>query len=104
MLEIKPWLETTGYVVEEDLFMKPPSLPYIIFKENNDVSGADDKNCIVDRKISIELYSEEINKVAEKAIETLLNEKTIQYSKNRIWLNTEMMFETIYDFNLIEKF
>jgi len=104
MLETKPWLETTGYAVEEELFMKPPSLPYIIFTENNDVSGADNKNCIVDRGISIELYSEEINKVAEKAIENLLDEKAIQYSKDRTWLNTEMMFETIYDFVFKEKF
>lgn len=104
MLEIKSWLETTGYMVEEELFIKPPSLPYIIFTEEIDTSGADDKNCIADRKISIELYSEEINKVAEQAIENLLNEKSIQYSKSRVWLNEEMMFETIYGFNLIEKF
>jgi hypothetical protein len=103
MLEIKTWLETTGMKVAEERFLKPPALPYIVLLDETDVSGADDKNCIADRKISIELYSDKINKIAEQAIGNLLNEKAIEYKKNRIWIDSEKFFQTVYDFKLIEK-
>lgn len=103
MLDIETWLETTGLKVAEEHFIKPPPLPYIIFTENNDVSGPDDKNCIADRNISIELYSAKIDRVSEVKIENLLNLKAIQYSKDRIWIDSETLFETVFDFNIIEK-
>lgn len=104
MLDVKTWLETTGMKVAEERFLKPPALPYIIFLEEADVSGGDNKNCISNRIISVELYSDKINKIAEKAIEDLLNEKAIEYKRDRTWIETEMFFQTVYDFNLIEKF
>lgn len=104
MLDIKSWLETTNMKVEEERFLKPPALPYILFNDNSNISGADDKNCIANRQITIELYSSRINNTAESLIETLLNEKNINYSKDRIWIQTEMYFQTVYDFELVEKF
>jgi len=103
MLDIKPWLQSTGMSVAEERFLKPPALPYIVFLESRDVSGADYKNCIADRDISIELYSSKIDKVAENKIEVLLNEKSIAYKKDHVWLDSENFFQTIYDFNLLEK-
>ncbi|WP_411680424.1 hypothetical protein [Clostridium thailandense] len=104
MLDVKVWLESTGMKVAQERFLKPPALPYIIFLETSSVSGADNKNCISDRSISIELYSDKINKASEGAIEDLLNEKAIEYSKDRTWIDSEKFFQTVYDFNLIEKF
>ena len=103
MLDIKPWLEITGYKVAEERFLKPPELPYIIFTEVTNISGADDKNCIADRNISIEHYSEKISKVSEKRIEDLLNEKAIEFKKDRTWIESEKFFQTVYNFSLIEK-
>ena len=103
MLDIKPWLETTSLKVSEERFLKPPSLPYIIFMEGSSVSGSDDKNCIADRDISIELYSLKVNHVLETLIENLLNEKSIKYKKDRMWIDSETMFEATYDFNFVEK-
>lgn len=104
MLDIKTWLESTGYNTTEERFSKPPALPYIVFIEDINVRGGDNENCIEERKINVELYSDKINKVAEKAIEDLLNEKSIEYKKERIWIDTENFFQTVYDFNFIEKF
>lgn len=104
MIDIKVWVETTGMKTEEERFIKPPPFPYIIYKEDLDVGGADNKNCIASRDIIVELYSGKIDKVAESLIENLLNVKAIKFKRNRIWLDSEMMYETIYDFNLIEKF
>jgi len=104
MLDIETWLETTGLKVAEVSFLKPPPLPYIIFMDNTEIRGADDKNCIAERDVSIEFYSGEVDHITEGLIENLLNEKAINYKRNRTWLDTEMMFETIYDFNFVEKF
>ncbi|QNU66918.1 hypothetical protein EHE19_019170 [Ruminiclostridium herbifermentans] len=103
LTDVKTWLETTGYKVAEERFLKPPALPYIIFIDHTDIRGADNKNCIATRQISIELYSDKINHEAEQKVEELLNKKAIHYSKNRTWLQAEMFFQTVYDFNLIEK-
>lgn len=103
LTDVKSWLETTGMKVAEERFFKPPALPYIVFLEDRAVSGADSKNCIADREISIELYSDKINQSDEQAIENLLNEKAINYKKDRTWIQAEMFFQTVYDFNLIEK-
>lgn len=104
MLDIETWLETTELKVSEEQFIKPPPLPYIIFMENTDVSGADNKNCIASRDLSVELYSSKVDHASEKLIEDLLNTKAIGYVKDRTWLDTEMMFQTVYDFNFVEKF
>ena len=101
MLAIKQWLETTGMTVAEERFLKPPALPYVVFTETTIVGGADDKNLIADRQISVELYSDKINVTAEQIVESLLNE--IHYTKSRIWVQTEMFFQTVYDFTLTEK-
>lgn len=101
MLDIKSWLETTDYKVAEERFLKPPALPYIIFTEETDMRGADNKNFIADRKLSIELYSDKINREAEKKIENLLEQ--IEYKKDRTWIDSEKFFQTVYDFNLLEK-
>lgn len=104
MLDIKTWLETTGMKAAEECFKNPPPLPYINFTDETRISGADDKNCIADRNISIELYSNKINHEAEQLIENLLNEKAISYKRDRTWIDSEKYFQTVYDFELIEKF
>ena len=103
LTDVKTWLETTTYKVAEEYFKEPPKPPYIIFIEESDVGGADDKNCIAERKISIEMYSLKIDKIAEKAIENLLNEKAIKYKRYHTWIESEEFFQTVYDFNLVEK-
>lgn len=103
MLDVKIWLETTEMKVAEERFLKPPALPYIVFTEDTNVRGADSKNCIADRIISVELYSDKINYEAEQNIESLLNEKSIEYKRERTWIDTEKFFQTVYNFNFTEK-
>lgn len=103
MLVIKSWLQTTGMGVAEESFSSPPALPYIVFNETTIVSGADDRNLMADRQISVELYSAKINVTAEQSIEALLNANAIHYTKGHTWIETEMFFQTVYDFDLTEK-
>lgn len=103
MLDVKSWLETTEMKVSENCFLKPPSLPYIIFNDEIKTGGADNKNCLANRVISIEMYSDRINKEKENLIETLLNEKSIEFKKSRTWIDSEKFFQTVYDFNIYER-
>jgi hypothetical protein len=103
MLDIKSWLELTEMKVAETCFLKPPALPYIIFTDDIKSGGADNKTCLVDRSITVEMYSERINKDKESIIESLLNEKTIEFKKRRTWIDSEKFFQTVYDFNIYEK-
>lgn len=103
MLDIKSFLNKTGMKVAENCFLKPPALPYIVFLENSSVGGADNKNCLIKRNITVELYSEKINRQKEKSVENLLNNRLINFSKNRTWIDSEGFFQTVYDFNLYEK-
>lgn len=103
MLDVKAWLETTGYKVAENRFVKPPPLPYIVFTERREVRGADYGNGIADRDIALELYSGVIDPVAESAVEGLLNNRAVEYSKERDWIPTESFFQTLYAFGMTEK-
>lgn len=103
LTDVKKLLETTGLKVAETCFLKPPALPYILFTDNVKVTGADKKTCISNRDITVELYSSKIDREKEKLIENLLNEKSIEYEKNRVWVDSEGFFQTVYDFFLIEK-
>jgi hypothetical protein len=104
MLDIKAWLETTGMKVAEESYRKPPPLPYIVFTEETSTGGADNRNCIASRSIGVELYAEKISRDAESKIEALLNGKAIEYKRDRTWIDSEHYYQTVYDFNLVEKF
>jgi hypothetical protein len=101
LTDVKTWLETTGLKVAEERFLRPPALPYIVFTESRKIYGADNKNKIASRNISIELYSEKIDTASENCVESLLN--GIDYNKDRIWIQSDLFFQTIYDFELVEK-
>ena len=83
MLDIKNFLERTGMKVAENCFLKPSALPYIVFLDNTSISGADDKNCLLDRDIIVELYSEKINKEKAKNQLTFQNEFIIINERHR---------------------
>ncbi|WP_066679319.1 hypothetical protein [Clostridium septicum] len=103
MLDVKELLKKTGLKVEETSFLKAPPLPYIIFLEDIEELGADIKNNIVERDITVEFYSSRIDKERENVIEDLLREKLIKFRKDRVYIDSQKFFETIYTFSLYEK-
>ena len=100
-INVKAMLEETGLKVAENCFLKPPALPYIVFLENSNFSGADNKICLLKRDITVELYNSKINR--EKEVEEILIKNSIEFSKERTWIDSEKIFQTVYDFNLYEK-
>lgn len=103
MLDVKTWLETTGMNVAETSFKISPNLPYIVFLSDEDSKGADDKICIIERDITVELYSDVIKREKEKLLEDLFKKEKINFRKSRIWIDSEKIYQTTYDFSLYEK-
>ncbi len=102
-IDVKAMLEETGLKVAENCFLRPPALPYIVFLENSNFSGADNKICLLERDITVELYSSKIEREKEKAVEEILIKNSVEFSKERTWIDSEKIFQTVYDFNLYEK-
>ena len=84
MLDIKTWLETTGLKVAKESFYTAPPLPYMLFMESFNVRGADNINKLVERSVRVELYGNTIDEVAEGLIETLLNSKPVEFTKENV--------------------
>ena len=87
-INVKEMLEETGLKVAENCFLKPPVLPYIVFLEDLNSSGADNKICLSEK---------------ENDLEEILIKNYIEFRKNRTWIDSEKVFQTVYDFNLYEK-
>lgn len=102
-MEIKKWLSSVGIRAEEGRSLKPLPFPYVVFFDDYNVRGADLKNFIREHSVMLELYSENISVETEKKLEALLDTEAFEYKKNRIWINSERMYETIYEFDYIEK-
>lgn len=102
-INVKEMLEQTGLKVAENCFLKPPSPPYIVFLEDENYRGGDKNICILERAITVELYSLKINREKESNIEKILTDNYIDFRKNRTWIESEEFFQTVYYFNLYEK-
>jgi hypothetical protein len=102
VLDVQAWLENTELSVKRLRFLKPPPFPYMVWLESSEMRGADDKNLIKSRNITVELYFE-TESDAEVKVEALLNALPVEFSKDTVWLESEKMYETIYNFELEEK-
>ena len=103
MLDVKKLLEQTGLKIGEVAFLKPPALPYIIILDDKEELGADQLNNIINRNLTIEFYSEKINEGKEVEIESLLKSKSLKFKKERVYIDSQKIFETIYTFSIYEK-
>lgn len=107
LVELKQILEATGYPVAYSHFIqsleKPlPEPPYICYLvDGNPNFIADNK---VFHKISdviIELYTVKKDLAAEAKIEAVLDEKEIPYVSDEVYIESEQLFQIIYEVRLI---
>ena len=97
-------LTATGLPYKESRFLKPPKTSYAIFNDSVDRRGGDNINLISQYDVSIELYEYEPDPEAEKSIEDQLDLRGIEYYKEaRYWLQTEQLYQVVYDFIYIQK-
>lgn len=103
MLDVKAWLEQAGEPVADTSFLPDDlvTLPYICFLDKQQCEGADLKKDLINHSLTVERYSETSND--NEALEKLFDDKNIKYMKERLWLPDQFEFETIYNFDLLER-
>lgn len=93
-----------GQTFKECRFLKPPTSTYAIFLDSYTSRGADNLNLIKDHSSTIELYSSTPDPAAESRIETVLDNMGMEFVKNdRYWLESEGLYQVVYDFDYTEK-
>ena len=79
-----------------------PSLPYIIFfYGRSDNFPADDKVYQRIDSLSIELYTENKSFETEENLEAVLDDYGFVWDKTETYLNTEHMYEVIYEMEIV---
>jgi hypothetical protein len=102
LAELKTILNATGYPVAYSHFNEPTPLPYICYLV------IDSSNFFADGKVykkidnvQIELYSDKKDLVAEAKLESILDENEIPYQTIEIFIESENLFQKIYETRLI---
>lgn len=89
---------------KETRFLKPPKTTYAIYNDTVTRRGADLLNCITEHEVNVELYEYKPDPDMEAAIEAELDSRAIPYIKQqRYWIDSEQLYQIIYEFNYIEK-
>lgn len=103
-VEIAQMIKSIGYPVAYHHFAEgqEPSKPYIVYLyPGSDNFPADGIVYQSVNQLDIELYTENKNLAAEKAVEAVLKEHGFFYEKSESYLETEKMFEVLYEMEAI---
>lgn len=100
-------LEVTGYPVAYSHFIGTtttplPSPPYITYLSAYSSNlKADNKVYKKIDNLQIELYTNKKDLIAEKKLEDLLDINEIAYDSTEVWIDSEKLFQKIYEVRLI---
>lgn len=82
----------------------PPPVTYALYSENVTTDGPDGQNRIFTHSATIELYEPTLDEEAELAIERVLSEAEVHWTKqDRYWLSAVQRYQTVYEFTYINK-
>lgn len=77
----------------------PPYLIYIVSPEG--AWGADEKNLVIQRHVTVELYTDTKDAVLERKIENILI--STEWSKHEEYIESEALYMVSYEFDITEK-
>lgn len=102
--ELRALLETLKIPVKYRAFKEgeAPNLPYLLFyvEGNDGTLFGDNQNYFSVKNVTIELYAEEKDLELEERLETLLDGMKIEYTYFETYIETESIFESIYEITL----
>lgn len=76
--------------------------PFICFYyADSDDMSADNVNYVKVRRLVVELYTDNKDFELENTVETVLNNHGLFYSKSEIYIDSERMYEVIYESEVI---
>ena len=105
--ELYTILKATGYPVAYSHFTATtnnplPTPPYIIYLSAYSSNlKADNKVYAKVDNLQIELYTVKKDLIAEKKLEDLLDTNEIAYESTEIWIDSEKLFQKIYEVRLV---
>lgn len=105
--EIYTILKVTGYPVAYSHFTAspnnplptPPYITYLSAYSSN--FKADNRVYFKSDNLQIELYTAKKDLIAEKKLEDLLDNNEIAYESTETWIESEQLFQKIYEVRLI---
>ena len=100
--ELKQCLESTGLPViyrRDTIYPKPPYLIYL-FSYSSDLM-ADGQNYLEIDNYQIELYTKNKDPATERLVQNKLKELGLPYSKTETFLQSEGLFQLVYEIQLI---
>lgn len=102
---IEKILAAAGIKERGSRFTKPPAGTYAVWFDDIDTDGPDDMPpCIFKHSGRIELYEPKKDPAAVAALEAELTASKLKWTKDdRLWIQSEQMYQTIYEFTYIEK-
>lgn len=78
-----------------------PSPPFIVYLfPKNKHFGADGYVYYKNTEIDLELYTDKKNLKLEEKIEEILDREKIYYEKSEVWIESERLYEVLYEFTL----
>lgn len=96
--EVKAMLDTLDIGVKYRHSKKKLPTPFIVYYRNKtDPFYADGRTYHTSTPITIELYEDEINMELENKLESLLDEHGLAYKKDEEWIDSENMYQIIYE-------
>jgi hypothetical protein len=106
LVQLKNILEATGFPVayshfvetENEPMPKPPFIVYLATYSSNFM--ADNKVHIPIENVQIELYTSKKDLDAENQVETVLNASEIPYSTTEAFIESEQVYQKIYEVRL----
>jgi hypothetical protein len=86
-------------------FVKPPAGTYAVWFDDLETDGPDGMPPRIFRhNVTVELYEPKKDPAAVTALEAELTARGLHWTKqDRIWIKSEQMYQTIYEFTYIEK-
>ncbi|MCP3025415.1 hypothetical protein [Halobacillus sp. A5] len=107
LIELKAILDAAGYPVAYSHFTQtennpvpdPPFITYLVDSSSN--LFADNKVHQKINNVQIELYTDYKDLEAEEKLEDLLDENEIPYETLEEWIETEQMYQKIYETRMI---
>ena len=100
--EIYTLLQSTGLPVVYIQSNEPKPLPYIVYMvDGEEQRGSDFKNVICEKSYRVELYTTYNDTQSEGTLDNVLN--CVEFSKDKVKIESEEMMMTVYSFDTIEK-
>ncbi len=85
-----------GIPVADTAFKTEQRLPFAVYIDDSENDGDDFHSHVIRHDLTVEFYSEHIDKGLEQKFEKCFDSYAWKYKKARIYLKEERMYETIY--------